>query len=389
MPALLSNNDAELPTPFQFQQNFNYHTTTPIRNKTLKTSATTDSQHSTFPTNCSTSAKSSTTDELVNVHSHQSDNLSTIFDLNNNEIANSRSNKELIYATKHMTLQSDQDSIHDSQNFTSSFINSSPFDCLRLNNQRIDQTIAENIEHILHPDNTALTNQQTLFKKPHARKTQNHINSSKYVNSCSVNPAVNTHKADSLINMPGVDSSSFFTDSQTKKCIDPTFSDSNSSFSTFDSQLYYNQSDMFNDKPDNKALQTVHSSDSELFKKNSDESASAARPAKENCTTEECPVVTYTISCSPEWQLDLSRMVNCFVLFKDIGASKKLSAVSENVTLKCGVCRMVFYSLGDLASHKRLNNLCQNSVNIEEDISENQGQNKKRKRKKYPTSMKH
>jgi len=400
MPALLSNNESELQTPFHLppsHQNFNNHTL-PVR-KSPKTNTTQENQNSV----CSNNTKSLSTGEFNNFRSHQVNNISRLLDLNNNDITRNRSNKELIYATKKMSLQhsSQNDSstldkyketnngdAHDSQNFSSNFINSSAFECFRLNNQRIDQTIAENMEDELNNETSTSTSQQNLIKKPQVIN-RNNINFSKYVNNCSA--TVNLDKTDTLLNMAETDSSSFFTDSLSRKSSDQSFSDLNSSFSCFDNQLIYNHSDIFNEKYKIlSAMQsTERSTDLELFKKAPDESVGTSCCTKKSCISEHHPVLTYEISCSPDLQVDLNRMVNCFVLFKDIRTSESLGVSSDNLRLKCSICQYRFCSLSDLISHKEANDLCKNSLNIENEIDENQGQNKKRKRKKYPTSMKY
>lgn len=140
-------------------------------------------------------------------------------------------------------------------------------------------------------------------------------------------------------------------------------------------ELYYNQPDTFNDKPISQPIESKSakqlSSDPRLTVT---ETPTEPKDSANN-------LVTYTISCPPEWQLDLSRMVNCFVLFKDLNTA----SANCDVRLKCSFCRSEFYSLSELTAHKEMNELCKNVLNINQEIEPTFGNNEPT-RKKNQTS---
>ena len=82
---------------------------------------------------------------------------------------------------------------------------------------------------------------------------------------------------------------------------------------------------------------------------------------------------TYTISYPSEWQSKINRMINCYVLLdklrngehrKEADTTKRNDSVqsSNEVKLRCGVCRAEFDLLDDLAEHKEQNLSCKNNI---------------------------
>ena len=75
-------------------------------------------------------------------------------------------------------------------------------------------------------------------------------------------------------------------------------------------------------------------------------------------------VVTYTISCPSDWNLNLDRMINCYCLLdKNFDKQSNFNSTRMNrIKLKCGVCELEFSSLKNLVKHKELNLSCVNEL---------------------------
>lgn len=98
----------------------------------------------------------------------------------------------------------------------------------------------------------------------------------------------------------------------------------------------------------------------------------------ENLPKEQTSVIAYTISCPPEWQLNLNRMVNCYVSFRNLSVTGL-----KDTKLKCSVCQSRFGTIGDLVAHKESLESCRNNINISSQSINNEGLlNRKKKRKK-------
>lgn len=90
------------------------------------------------------------------------------------------------------------------------------------------------------------------------------------------------------------------------------------------------------------------------------------------------PVVTYTISCPSEWQFNLNRMINCFIL---LNKNSQTSITDSKIRLRCSVCKLCFTDLGELEEHKASSDSCKNNMNIREE-TEQEVQNEARKLKR-------
>jgi hypothetical protein len=95
---------------------------------------------------------------------------------------------------------------------------------------------------------------------------------------------------------------------------------------------------------------------------------------------DEQSLVTYTISCQPELELNLNRMVNCFVLMKDIKqneidyneethfSNRNFNLAQNNaIKLKCSVCNKCFPDVSDLLEHKNEIESCKENIRIKSD----------------------
>ena len=144
--------------------------------------------------------------------------------------------------------------------------------------------------------------------------------------------------------------------------------------------MYYNRSDLFNDKQISNSNQSIldhQLNQSTLEMSTKHDTLPEVQPPRDQNS-----VVTYTISCPPEWQLNLNRMVNCFVLFKNINTMPN----SNGIQLKCSVCKTMFHNIGDLTRHKENNALCINNIEID-GIKDSSINKKKYNKKKGPTKL--
>lgn len=87
----------------------------------------------------------------------------------------------------------------------------------------------------------------------------------------------------------------------------------------------------------------------------------SANQSESNKASNENPVITYTISCPSDWNLNLDRMINCYCLL-DKNFDKMTNSTSDKIKLKCGVCELEFPSLNKLVEHKESNAKCVNDL---------------------------
>ena len=132
-----------------------------------------------------------------------------------------------------------------------------------------------------------------------------------------------------------------------------------------------NSTEMFIDRSELQTEAYLTSARSQTVEEN--EPTKPTVPALEKETT---PCVTYTISCPSELNLNVSRMVSCFVLFGNI---KDVVGDNDKISLKCSVCQHSFVDINGLIAHKEDSELCRYNVNIK---LANINLFKKKKRKK-------
>ena len=103
---------------------------------------------------------------------------------------------------------------------------------------------------------------------------------------------------------------------------------------------------------------------------------------------DEQSLVTYTISCQPELELNLNRMVNCFVLMKDIKQNEidyneethfsncNFNLAQNNaIKLKCSVCNKCFPDVSDLLEHKNEIESCKENIRIKSEKQKKESKN--------------
>ena len=326
------------------------------------------------------------------------------------------SNKELVYATKQLHIQQKQH-VHQQQQQQQQIVSSltdslqhcidmcdvtsnnfidhgAPFtEYFRMPAQRIDQSIADpTLESILVDENNNHHPLMDNNKKQHS--IDNFQASFSSTNSHTGNTYVNSFVPDKPHkNLVCLQESSSFLDNTTSN--KSSKKDTGSSFinSPLDSEFchlnqeqdFFNSQEMFSEK----SLTAPKCQETPVNKQTviQPEEATTADSNMRNTVHNE--VVTYTISCPAEWQQNLDRMVNCFVLFKDLNKTSCLG--NDNVTLKCSVCQLVFYTLSGLRSHKEINELCRNDMTFANDLDEVSDSGsfvtKKKNRKREPTSI--